>query len=277
MPKCKNNPKKSYKGTEPSPKGLGWCAGSMKDKTKKKGKDGNMWIIKTVSDGSTRWAKYTTSKTKSKTKSKRKTKSKTKSKTKRKTKSLTKKTTYDDSKPMWKKAVGYMLFGKTTYLDPDKPLYIRITPEYYTYHEYDAEPWVETKKFKFTKKNKPSNKDIVKFYKKFMLNKQEGLMDYLDLTHFKLIDVYMVGNKIEYKFKCMSCIHPTNGHILTPNRAVDPRETGFLSWKRFANDVLPDGFYKHTTAGDPIKFVKVNKQQVNVWIGGEGDITTYQK
>ena len=24
MPKCKNDPKKSYKGTEPSPKGLGY-------------------------------------------------------------------------------------------------------------------------------------------------------------------------------------------------------------------------------------------------------------
>ena len=30
MPKCLNNPKKSYKGTEPSPKGLGYCAGGMK-------------------------------------------------------------------------------------------------------------------------------------------------------------------------------------------------------------------------------------------------------
>ena len=28
MPKCKNDPSKSYKGTEPSPKGLGWCAHS---------------------------------------------------------------------------------------------------------------------------------------------------------------------------------------------------------------------------------------------------------
>jgi hypothetical protein len=267
MPKkCKNNPKKSYKGTEPSPKGLGWCAGSMNDKTKKKGKDGNMWIIKTLSNGSTRWTKYTTSKTKSKTKSKRKTKSKTKSKTKQSKKN----TTYDDSRPAWKKAVGYMLFGKTTYLDPDKPLYIRIAPEYYTIKgEYD------TKKFTFTKKNKPSNKDIVKFYKKFMLNKKEGLMDYLDLTHFKLIDVYTVGNKIEYKFKCVSCIDPTNGHILTPNR-IPAGEIGFLTWKEFV-ETLPDGFYKHTTAGDPIKFVKVDKQQVNVRIWGEGAVTTYQK
>ena len=26
MPICKNDPSRKYKGTEPSPKGLGWCA-----------------------------------------------------------------------------------------------------------------------------------------------------------------------------------------------------------------------------------------------------------
>ena len=46
MPKCKNDPTRSYKGTEPSPKGLGYCAHGMKEGDKKKGKDGNMWIIK---------------------------------------------------------------------------------------------------------------------------------------------------------------------------------------------------------------------------------------
>ena len=124
-------------------------------------------------------------------------------------------------------------------------------------------------------KNKPSNKDIVKFYKKFMLNKKEGLMDYLDLTHFKLIDVYTVGNKIEYKFKCVSCIDPTSGHILTPCRTATTGEA-FLSWKSFA-ELQAEGFYKWTTAGDPIKFIKVGKQQVNVWIWGKGSVITYQK
>ena len=57
MPKCLNNPKKSYKGTEPSPKGLGYCAGGMKVGEKKKGKDGNMWIVKQVKNGSKRWMK----------------------------------------------------------------------------------------------------------------------------------------------------------------------------------------------------------------------------
>jgi hypothetical protein len=30
MPTCKNDSKKSYKGTEPSPKGLGFCAHAEK-------------------------------------------------------------------------------------------------------------------------------------------------------------------------------------------------------------------------------------------------------
>lgn len=37
--KCKNNPKKMYKGTEPSPKGLGYCAHSEKIGKIRKGKD----------------------------------------------------------------------------------------------------------------------------------------------------------------------------------------------------------------------------------------------
>jgi hypothetical protein len=53
MPHCKNNPKKTYEGTEPSPKGLGYCASGEKEGTKMKGKDGNMWI---KSNG--KWIKY---------------------------------------------------------------------------------------------------------------------------------------------------------------------------------------------------------------------------
>ena len=57
MPKCKNDPSRSYKGTEPSPKGLGYCAHAMKVGAIKKGKDGNNWIIKKVKNGSKRWMK----------------------------------------------------------------------------------------------------------------------------------------------------------------------------------------------------------------------------
>ena len=58
MPKCKNDPAKSYKGTEPSPKGLGWCAHSEKEGKTRKGKDGNEWIVKKTKTGSKRWIKH---------------------------------------------------------------------------------------------------------------------------------------------------------------------------------------------------------------------------
>ena len=58
MPKCKNDPTKSFKGTEPSPKGLGWCAHSEKVGKNRKGKDGNKSIVKKVKNGSKRWVKH---------------------------------------------------------------------------------------------------------------------------------------------------------------------------------------------------------------------------
>mgnify|MGYP007047344606 CR=1 FL=1 len=58
MPKCKNNPSRSYKGTEPSPKGLGYCASGESIGKKRKGKDGKMWIVKEVKSGNGRWMKY---------------------------------------------------------------------------------------------------------------------------------------------------------------------------------------------------------------------------
>lgn len=61
MPKCKNDKTREYKGTEPSPKGLGYCAHVEKIGTKKKGLDGNMWIVKKISSGSKRWSKYSKS------------------------------------------------------------------------------------------------------------------------------------------------------------------------------------------------------------------------
>lgn len=56
MPICKNNSKKTYKGNEPSPKGLGFCASSEKEGTKMKGLDGNIWIKK-----SGKWIKHESS------------------------------------------------------------------------------------------------------------------------------------------------------------------------------------------------------------------------
>ena len=65
MPKCKNDPKKSFKGNEPSPKGLGFCAHVENIGITKKGKDGNKWKIETTSKGIKKWVKQT-SKTNSK-------------------------------------------------------------------------------------------------------------------------------------------------------------------------------------------------------------------
>lgn len=56
--KCKNCPaksKKTYKGTEPSPKGLGYCAGCEKVGSVKKGKDGRMWIVSKRKDKRKHW------------------------------------------------------------------------------------------------------------------------------------------------------------------------------------------------------------------------------
>lgn len=57
MPICKNDPNKSYKGDEPSPKGLGYCAHAEKIGLLRKGKDGNIWEVKETSKGIKRWVK----------------------------------------------------------------------------------------------------------------------------------------------------------------------------------------------------------------------------
>lgn len=57
MPICKNDPKKSYKGIEPSPKGLGFCAHAEKLGSIKKGLDGNQWKIESTAQGVKRWVK----------------------------------------------------------------------------------------------------------------------------------------------------------------------------------------------------------------------------
>jgi len=65
MPICKNDPKRKYKGDEPSPKGLGWCAHGEKEGKTRKGQDGNKWIVKEIKNGSLRWVKDSINKKKS--------------------------------------------------------------------------------------------------------------------------------------------------------------------------------------------------------------------
>lgn len=55
---CKNDSTKKYKGNEPSPKGLGWCAYGEKIGSIRTGKDGNKWIVKKRNNNSKYWVKY---------------------------------------------------------------------------------------------------------------------------------------------------------------------------------------------------------------------------
>ncbi len=57
MPACIKNKTKSYKGKEPSPKGLGFCAHCEKVGTIKKGNDGNKWIVVKAKNAK-RWIRY---------------------------------------------------------------------------------------------------------------------------------------------------------------------------------------------------------------------------
>lgn len=57
MPKCKNDPSKSYTGNEPSPKGLGYCAHAMKIGQTKKGLDGKLWTVIATKNNTKRWIK----------------------------------------------------------------------------------------------------------------------------------------------------------------------------------------------------------------------------
>ena len=59
MPKCINDTSKSYKGDEPSPKGLGYCASAEESGKIMTGKDNKKYIIKEISNGQKRWYKIT--------------------------------------------------------------------------------------------------------------------------------------------------------------------------------------------------------------------------
>lgn len=52
---CKNNKQKYYKGTEPSPKGKGWCASGEAEGRRRKGADGHWWVTKADSRGVIAW------------------------------------------------------------------------------------------------------------------------------------------------------------------------------------------------------------------------------
>jgi hypothetical protein len=66
MPKCINDTTKSYKGDEPSPKGLGYCASAEESGKIMTGKDKNEYMVKEISNGQKRWYKINTTKSSSK-------------------------------------------------------------------------------------------------------------------------------------------------------------------------------------------------------------------
>ena len=59
MPKCINDTTKSYKGDEPSPKGLGYCASAEVSGKIMTGTDSKKYIVKEISNGQKRWYKIT--------------------------------------------------------------------------------------------------------------------------------------------------------------------------------------------------------------------------
>lgn len=57
--KCKNDLTRTYSGTEPSPKGLGWCAHAEDTGKVRKGRDGALWTVAQDKNGTKAWKKKT--------------------------------------------------------------------------------------------------------------------------------------------------------------------------------------------------------------------------
>ena len=57
MPKCINDNTRSYNGTEPSPRGLGYCANAESILSEMEGNDGNIWTVCEDKKGVKRWVK----------------------------------------------------------------------------------------------------------------------------------------------------------------------------------------------------------------------------
>lgn len=55
MPPCKNDKSRTYKGDEPSPKGLGFCAHAEPLWKFRKGRDGRKWVVREDAKGTKSW------------------------------------------------------------------------------------------------------------------------------------------------------------------------------------------------------------------------------
>ncbi len=58
MPACKNDPHRSYKGDEPSPKGVGLCAHAEAPWTVRMGRNGAQWYVAVSAKGVRSWKPY---------------------------------------------------------------------------------------------------------------------------------------------------------------------------------------------------------------------------
>lgn len=234
MPKCKNNPKKTYNGTEPSPKGKGWCAGGMEEGVTKKGTDGNNWIVSADKNGNKRWKKDT----------KAKTKSTPKSTTKSKTTSTNKSVATVDSRPFWVKTLDYLFNAKKTYIDPSKYVYLTVKPFYYTAEALKvqiAEDTTHPTEFKF-KKNDLSDAAIEKIYKKILT---EWFFLFQENSNYvTLVKTEKKQNKIKFTLKY-------------DKEKVDIKHHG---------EMIAEGIHDMTGAGEEVFIKKINKQKVYVYL-----------
>lgn len=57
MPRCVNDAKANYKGDEPSPKGLGFCAHAEKVGAVREGRDKGVWVVQKAANGVRRWVR----------------------------------------------------------------------------------------------------------------------------------------------------------------------------------------------------------------------------
>lgn len=55
MPPCKNDKSRTFKGDEPSPKGLGFCAHAETPGKTRKGRDGRKWVVREDAKGTKSW------------------------------------------------------------------------------------------------------------------------------------------------------------------------------------------------------------------------------
>ena len=151
MPKCIDDPSRSYTGKEPSPKGLGYCAHTHSVGTTKTGNDGNKWTVETTYRGTKRWVKKSGSGKRSSKKTsgkRRSTKRTSKKKTSGKRKSIkrTSKKKISGKRSSKKSSCGKIIYekGRSAGLKSGREYHFSV----YSINAKGAIDWKHKKKFK---------------------------------------------------------------------------------------------------------------------------------